>query len=102
MKYLKKYESLEEPEVGDYVLMKSEANKKVANLINQTIGRINKLIQPYFDSRVGIEVKYDFPRSVLKNLRIDNTRVFDRDQIVAFGKTKKELELKKQANKYNL
>lgn len=96
MKHLKKYESIEKPEVGDYVLMKSQATEKIANLINQTIGRI----EFYSISQLG--VKYDFPISILNELSIDNIRIFETHQIVAFGKTKKELELKIQANKYNL
>ena len=42
MKHLKLYNN--EPEVGDYVLMKStNPNKELASLINNTIGKLTQI-----------------------------------------------------------
>ena len=99
MKYLKKYESLETPEVGDYVLMKSEtSNEKLADLINTTIGKIDSLAYR------SLYVRYNFSKEILNKFRFHDLRLreFDKNQIVAFAKTIKELELKIQVKNYNL
>ena len=69
MKYIKRYESVEEkPKVGDYVYMKSQSSEEVAKLINQSIGKITFFLRSYR----GIIVRYDFPLSILKKFEIDN------------------------------
>ena len=98
MKHLKLFETFEEePQVGDFVLMKSESpNPKIVEYINKTIG---KIIIIRGDG--GITVMYDLKNDFLRD-QIDDVRSFYRWQLVAFGKTKKELRLKISANKYNL
>lgn len=120
MKYLKTFEKLQEqPEVGDYVLINTVSTiKGVSEYINNTFGQIID-IQPDkidiwdFKSVGDIVVKYtDVPSEIKswfnknKNITRNYAREFDRrfspEQVVAFAKTKEELELKLTANKYNL
>ena len=107
MKYIKLYEEIDTQKEGDYVLMKSKSTHVVANIINNTIGKIIKIEdRQYVDHRgvnqISIRVKYDLPQSILKKLEIDNIRDFTQKQIVEFGSTIEELELKLAAKKYNI
>jgi hypothetical protein len=83
MKYIKNFENLNdnEPQIGDYVIINDPK-------YNNRIGQIVNIV---FSS--AIKVQYENEKytklSTLKN-------------VVAFGKTPEELELKLQANKYNL
>ena len=107
MKYIKLYEEIDTPKEGDYVLMKSKSSQVVANIINNTIGKIIKIEDRQYSDHLGvnqisIRVKYDLPQSILKKLEIDNIRDFTQKQIVEFGSTIEELELKLAAKKYNI
>lgn len=104
MKYLKQYEDykdIKNPNVGDYVLMRSEANiPEISDYINNNIGKVTKTYQ------YSIEVTYDNPPII--NLPPDaakfpfTDREFSKNQIVDFSENKDELESKISSKKYNL
>ena len=111
MKYLKTFESLDEPKVGDYVYMRSSAiSEEVKDLVNNSVGKITKITYEFNYEDVDknglieyIDVKYNFPESILKKFGDKlNDRGFNPDQLVAFAPTIKELELKVAAKKYNI
>ena len=114
MKYIRKFENhINKIEVGDYVLIKSSSNLyDVRTFINSNIGRVigyNK--GNYTDVTVGynkgnytdVTVEYEnIPNDIVFLFYNGKTRAFNNKQIVSFGKTKKELEEKLSAKKYNL
>ena len=118
MKYLKLFEQQDsEPKVGDYVLIHTNMSKSeyrwilISNFINNTIGQIVSIIPDTTSSYGGIivghiEVKYtNIPKGTetwFISLNNTYTRCFNKGQIVAFGKTPEEVEIKLNAKKYNV
>ena len=111
MKYIKTFEDLKnEPQVGDYVLIKTvAADGNIKNFINNTIGIID-YIQPDFtnlfdkkcDGNIGVRYK-NIPKSLqLWFGKGSNVRQFLKKQIVAIGKTEEEVKQKVQSNKFNI
>ena len=109
MTYLKYYENIEDNlEVGDYVLIKinilpyTQKQIDTENFINNTIGKIIDIIT----DRNDVVVLYEnVPETIKSYFNINNgldIRTFDINRIVEHGKTKEQLELKLQANKFNL
>ena len=104
MKYLKKFETITESkkmQVGDYILIRSTRNPEdLNNFINNNIGQIKKI-----ESK-SIRVMYDdIPEKFYKNFHTKDEgdgRLFGKDQIVEFAKTKENLELKIQMKKFNI
>ena len=96
MKHLKLYNN--EPEVGDYVLMKStNPNKELASLINNTIGKLTQI------RASSVIIRYNFSDFICKKFEISSvTREFNKDQIVIFGKTEEEIKRKKKYKNFNL
>jgi len=110
MKYIKKYENyVDTPQIGDYVLIHTNSNaKNVANFVNNTIGKIIDIRFKYKDifelEHPGdLRVEYEeVPEDVQSWFFDKNKRTFTLEQIISFGKTKKELEEKLAEKKYNL
>jgi hypothetical protein len=111
-----KFEQYNKPEVGDYVLIRTESSYFNFNkFINNNIGILIKYVQyrrlsaytyrieKIINEPEDIIVQYEYIPNGLKSwLSKDKTRQFRVDQIVAFGKTKEDVELQIQANKYNI
>jgi len=102
MKYLKYYENIEDNlEVGDYVLIK-------INILPYTQKQIDteNFINNIITDRNDVVVLYEnVPETIKSYFNINNgldIRTFDINRIVEHGKTKEQLELKLQANKFNL
>ena len=112
MKYIKKFENLNFPEVGEYVIC--EADKLLFNNLNDfLLAHVGQLIKignrntmPYV---IEFDVLYDdFPE--LKNYRATNysdelkkLRIeFSRKEIIYISKDKEYLESILATNKYNL
>lgn len=98
MKYLKTYEdiNIDEPEVGDYVIVKSWSDK-LSNFLNNNFGQIVRFI--------GSDVSIEYDENLLKKANIEfpnNQIILYRTQIKYWAKTKEELKLFLLANKYNL
>jgi len=115
MKYIKKFENINKsPEVGDYVLMRSDSKNKGFNIfINNNIGQVVINIGTHL-----ITIKYDNinlnnqTRSkffVYDNIVESYVKTFNIDKVVVFSKNKEDIEnfiknpdLYQSANKYNL
>lgn len=98
MKYIKEYENIIGPKVGDYVLMRTK-QPDLEDYISTHIGQITDI------DRSTLNVRYDnVPPEILAN-SIHNelgVRTFTRGLIVDYAPTKEKLELQIQSNKYNL
>lgn len=127
MKYIKKFESVSEIKVGEYVLIKMKDAAKyefggwgeiITNFINNTIGQIEGIQSDWVNPndaiiKGNIIVKYtNIPKGTedwfRKSIKMTNDgdkiylRNFSPDQVVAFGETQEEVEMKVTANKYNV
>ena len=106
MKYIKKFENLkDEPEVGDYTICISPnfvVNEKLIDFIESNIGRITKMYDVSSLKSKKYYILYDNVPISLEYYFDKNTRIFNEDEIIEFAKTKEDLEIKLQANKYNL
>jgi len=107
MKYIKKFETIDYYDIdeGDYVLIKTESSlSNVREFINNNIGRVAYMNYNYNVITVGYN---DVPKNVEGFFskiypEYPYTRQFQFNRVKEFGKTIEELELKMQANKYNL
>lgn len=106
MKYIKQFENLiNVPEVGDYVLIHDElwfkypnsGMKRYSDFVNNTIGQISEVSKSF----VGIKYR-NIPDDIDDFFNSVGGRSFKKEDIVAFAKTKKELEMKLTEIKYNL
>ena len=89
------------PEVGDYVLInyKVKYDKDFESFINNNIG----LLSVVDFKNNEIEVEYEnVPEKIKKIWFYNNNVVFNISDIVEYGKTIEELEIKLKINKYNL
>ena len=113
MKYIKKFENIENttPEVGDCVLINIDTiiiKGKIRDFVNNTIGEIIDIrlkIEDEFDNESlgDLRVKYsNVPKDIQSWFFNGNIRTFNINQMIEFGKTKEELELKIMSKKYNL
>jgi len=112
MKYLKTFEIAEnKPQIGDYVICKtnyraSRIDKWIINEIGQIIdygysGSTPELILIFKDT---YKCKYEnIPYDVNLNYFNNNsTKTMRISEIIEFSPNKKDLEIRLQANKYNL
>jgi hypothetical protein len=110
MKYLKLYENLNEPQIGDYVIC-SENFEKCKNFIENNIGQI-VMIKPPF-SVFGYLVKYENIPSGLDgyfiNLYGEMTtdtdiayRCMNKDEFLIIDKNIEDIKIKLMAKKYNI
>lgn len=101
MKYLRTYESLSEPEIGDYVYCKNttDNNKEFDKFLEFNIGKIMASL-PHL--RPGdIYVKFDnFEESGVDG--INHPVNFLRDEILYWSKDKEDVEIYMNSKKYNL
>jgi hypothetical protein len=114
MRYIKTYENLDEPQVGDYVILNVDENDKYS-ILPQT----NQMLNPEFAKKlfdhlmnhIGIisNIYYYNTNSYL--IKFINTPFYGayplyftvaRDQIKSFSKSKKQLELQLSVKKYNI
>jgi len=108
MKHLKLYDN--EPEIGDYVIMKSTSISKVLkSFIENNIGKIIDIDNNLDEMRnfVTYFVTYDNMPEGLNGFDEYRetgilTREFGAYQVVAFGKTKEDVKRKKEYNKFRL
>ena len=94
MKYLKTYEDVNKPEVGDYVIVSVQqkySNYKPMNVIGQIYDMKEQEFIPTYYS-----VKYTLPDGKTSH------EIFYNYHIKEFSKNKEDLEYILNANKYNL
>ena len=108
MKYLKKYEDVNKPEVGDYVYCQEdlltsddETYYKAMEFVKNNIGKILKKNPKYSDFFV---VRYEnIPFELKEYFNVfKSSRNIKYDEIIYWGKTKEEVEAKINSEKYNL
>lgn len=97
MKYIRPYKS-NEPKVGDYVVISADSmNKEYNDFINNTIGKM------YKKSKNFIYIRYDYiPYGIRQWFTRGETTSAELEDIVYFGKTKEDVEIKMNSNKYNI
>jgi len=108
MKYLKRFENINTPQVGDYVIASLKTDKDIGIFIANNIGQIvaisendiNKLYTvKFFNIEKDIE-KFFFTEPEYGEYM--TLMFFYKYEILAFSKNKEELETILNANKYNL
>lgn len=100
MKYIKLFEELNIPRVGDYVLLEIEFSNSIElqNFINNNIGKIIRRNV----NHENLDIQYvDIPENIKYCFSTKNSRVFHIHNIIIFG-TKEQMELELQVKKYNL
>jgi hypothetical protein len=103
MKYLKLFENINEPQIGDYVLCKEmdSNDKKLLEFIDNNVGRI-------VDTKPETDVFTELFVIKYKNIPFDNnwqnknTRYFLREEILFWSKDKEDCEAFLNAKKYNI
>lgn len=109
MRFIRKFENFNnEIEVGDYVIIgkkdylnNAEDYEEFLNFLNNNYGIVTNII--YRSNR--IVVKYNnIPDNIKKRWfsSNNNMRFFDIDRVIAYGKTKEELDLKLSSEKYKI
>lgn len=93
----KLFESIEEPEEGDYVIVKLKNSPKNFNMDDVTNNNIGKIQRKFISETTP---KFIFYHVVYNNLGIDTWA--ESDEIVDFSNNKEDLQYILQGNKYNL
>jgi hypothetical protein len=101
MKFLKTYENLNGPKVGDYVICEDPNTRKpLYAFIKNRIGKIVEIDRDKFYPYI---VRYNnIPEDLIERFshpNFTNCRDFKRDEILYFSSTKEELE---NLKKYNI
>ena len=104
MKYLKTYEKINEPQVGDYVICDEKMYDKVNIFLNNNVGQlISRDPDEYgFKDEYDYIVKYENVPLDIKDYFLSNVRSFGREEIIEFSSNKEDLEAILDANKYNI
>lgn len=110
MKYIKTFENIDKPEIGDYVICDVEKGMfpDLYEFLKLHIGKVINIVE----SNEPYHVRFDVNREYIdKSISSYHKRIykgkkltiaFNRDEVKTFAKTKKELEIKINADKYNL
>lgn len=98
------YENLNTPKKGNFVYIHKKYDMdlillptEVKNFIINNVGKIIEIE----DNIIRIKF-FNIPDDFKKYFSVKNSRLFDISEILEFAKTKKELELKIKAKKYNI
>ena len=103
MKYIKKFENVSKPKIGDYVIGEINnihSSDMLKNYIKNSIGEITFIFR---EDRV-ISRYFDIPKNLKRNFydgQNNDQIVIYTNKIVGFG-TKEEMELILNSKKYNL
>jgi len=104
MKYLKTYENLNSPQVGDYIKVDSSKFTELKDFFDIEIGKILRINEK--ELKIG-----GYPYYVKFNINIPgstygpnggNEMGFRESEFISWGNSLEDLELKVKANKYNL
>jgi len=118
MKYLKKYENLNKPQINDYVICEDQdyTNGELVDFISKNVGKIVAYTKDYekiedvFAINYPYIVKYENIPEKLNGLEFGDylayTRVFSDSEILYHSNNKEDVEKKlsllRATNKYNL
>lgn len=102
MKYIKLYESLDKPQIGDYVICDDVTIPQIIN----TIGRIEKY---YRYSNITYPYYIKFDDDFMDSLDSEELSYFEnglrkmsKNEIIHFSSNREDLETIINANRYNL
>jgi len=99
MKYLKTFEKINKPKVGDYVICEIvDKYYKDSDFVNSNIGEIVEInIDRFQNNRLPVTVSYkDYQGKIIDSIN------FEFDEIKYWSKDKSELEHIIASKKYNL
>ena len=116
MKYIKQYEAIEEPQIGDYVICEDGNNRQLIDFLCSNIGKIIRFRTnedpplprfKFFNNKFKYMVLYE---NIPENLNVNfnsayhmpNCRAMSRDEIKHFSHNKEYLEQFIINTKYNL
>ena len=105
MKYIKTFESLDGPQVGDYVVCEEGIGiNELCDFINNTVGKIIKIDKSVLFTYI---VKYEnIPQDfkIYFNIfgSLDNSRGYSTNELLFWSKNKKDVEEYLMSKKYNL
>jgi len=106
MKYLKKFENINEPKIGDYVICVNYENTDLKILDDFLSSNIGKIVRDKTNvEKFKYSIKFE---NIPKNLKgftengVGDEIIFRSDEIAHFSKNKEDLEHIIDANKYNL
>lgn len=114
MKYLKRYENLNDSQIGDYAIAVPEnLIKDSEHFFNNTIGKILKIEREYLSREKRYAVQYENIPSFIQNYYCvwrekdgkqyhENIIWFAPNMIKHHSRLKEELELVIQSNKYGI
>lgn len=110
MKYIKKFENIQTPEVNDYIkffidtiIVGSDDYTQLVNFLNNNIGKIVKIDIKYF-TVAYTNIPFNLIQFFNYNEKTDKyTKPFGVNNFkYVFGKTPEEVQIQINANKYNL
>jgi len=99
MKYLRTYENLNSPQIGDYVKVNSSKFPELANFFDNEIGKIFKITN---DKSYPYEIIFDKSIAGSTYGPEDTTMAFSKVELLGWSSNVKDLEIKINTNKYNL
>ena len=110
MKYIKTFENIDKPEIGDYVICDVEKGMfpDLYEFLKLHIGKVINIVESHEPYHVRFDVnREDIEDSIsLYHKKIYNSKkltiAFNPMEIKDFAKNKKELEIKINSDKYNL
>ena len=110
MKYIKKFENINTPEIGDYIICDVDQSRfqDLYEFLKSHIGKVIAIFvsnEPYhvrFDvNREDLEASIsNYHKRIYKGKKL--TISFHPNEVKYFSKNKKDLELKINSDKYNL
>ena len=107
MKYIKKYENINKPQIGNFVVCQDQFTK-LKTFVNTNIGQYIKFSDEGHDGPTGRQYLIQFKNvppelyQLFKYYIEPNCRAYTLSEIIFHSKNKKDCEIFLTANKYNL
>jgi hypothetical protein len=108
MKYIKQYEELKEPQIGDYVIATDSEINSLNTFLIKSIGKIVYRYSVFQDSITNNGPDYlisyeDIPENIKQDFHWpDDSRPFYKKEILHISPNKEDLKVYVNAIKYNL
>lgn len=117
MKYIKKFENLTIPKIGDYILTKynvddyKDSIPEIYVFLNNNIGKIidkpnnnihNIYIVQYENIPKSILYNFNYEKNSFNDKQYENYRIVNLNNILHFSENKFDINIFKNANKFNL
>ena len=103
MKYIKKFESLDEPKIGDYVACEEELGiNELCDFINNTVGKIFKIENSYYNYAVKFDNIPQNLNEFFTDFGYKDCRGFNSNEILFWSENKEDVEEYLMTKKYNI